>query len=207
MRTVIFGEKPESQSDQSDFGSKKGTDHVINVYSGTAIGASCAHARPAECTSPCIGFHWICVIHWMSDFRFGCGLRTRRTKGCVQPIRPETCDCHGCDLNLLGMVASATEFGTYRSSRRVRPCRPSCAPVSATGSGGAAMSGFSAFPPETTEPGPTSQNTVPNLDGDIPSPAAPGSCCNPRHGRFGTGEQTRWVHAGYTPDTRRVWTC
>ena len=60
-------------------------------------------------------------------------------------IRPETCDCHGYDLNLLGMAASATEFGTCRSSWKARTCRPSCTPVSATRSVGTAVSGFS-FP-------------------------------------------------------------
>ncbi len=60
-------------------------------------------------------------------------------------IRPETGDCHGYDLNLLEMAASATNLGACRSSRRARPCRPSCALVSATRSGGAEVSGFS-FP-------------------------------------------------------------
>jgi hypothetical protein len=32
----------------------------------------------------------------------------------------------------------------------------------------------------------------------IPSPAAPGGCCNPRHGRFRTGEQTWRVRGRYT---------
>jgi hypothetical protein len=112
-------------------------------------------------------------------------------------IRPETCDCPGHDHDLLGMAAGTAEFGTCRSSRRARPCRPACTLVSATGSGGAAVSGFS-FPTGT----------------DRARSHIPEHCSKPRRTTFqvllhqavaairatvgsGTGELTRRLRAGY----------
>lgn len=198
-----FGEAPESQSAQSDCGQEKSTGHVINVYSGTAIGDSCTHARPAECTSPCIGFHWACVIHWMIGFRAGCGLSTRRTKGCVQPSDPKHAIVLDMTLTLLGMAASATDLDSCRTSKRARPYRPSCALVSATRSGGAAVSGFSF-----------------SNENDRARSNIPEHCSKPRRATFRVllhqavaviratvGSVPANKRGGYAPDTQRVWNC